>query len=63
MLFESTVIIGGGSIVALAVLEKLAEDYGYSWLGGTIKLLVPIAGLAVAVYFLEFNPLLHWLRL
>jgi hypothetical protein len=63
MLFSSGVLLAGGATLVIAGLEKLAEGFGFYWLGTTLKLLIPIAGLVVGVYFLETNPILHWLGL
>jgi hypothetical protein len=62
MLFGSGVLIAGGSFVAVSLLEKLADDCGIFWLGTTLRILVPIAGMIASIYFLETNPLLRWLR-
>lgn len=63
MLFSSGILLAGGATLAIAGLDKLAEGYGFYWLGTTLKLLLPIAALVAGVYFLETNPMLHWLGL
>ena len=62
MMFGSGVLIAGGSFIAIALLDKLAENCGIFWLGTTLKLLVPIVAMLVSIYFLETNALLRWLR-
>lgn len=62
MLFGADIIIAGGSVIAIAILDRLADDFGITWLGTAIKLAVPLAALLATVYFIETNPLLRWLR-
>jgi hypothetical protein len=62
MLFGPGVIIAGGSFIAIVVLEKTAEDFGITWLSTTLRLLVPIVAILFAIFFLETNALLRWLR-
>lgn len=61
-MFGPGILIAGGSFLAITILDKVAEDCGITWLSTTLKLLVPIAALAISVYFLETNSLLRWLR-
>ena len=61
-MFGPGILIAGGSFLALTLLDKVAEDCGITWLSTTLKLLIPIATLAISVYFLETNSLLRWLR-
>jgi hypothetical protein len=61
-MFGPGIIIAGGSIIAVALLDKVAEDCGIGWLSTTLKLLVPIAALAISIYFLETNSMMRWLR-
>lgn len=63
MLFTSTIFIGASSILAIALIDKTAEAYGFQAIGLTLKLLVPIAAMLAGVYFLETNALLHWIGL
>lgn len=60
MLFEPMVLIAGGCILTVAFLEKLTEEFGYQWVGTAIKILLPVAGIATGVWFLETNPILRW---
>lgn len=62
MLFEPMFFIAGGVTIALACLDKTLESYGYHALGNVLKILVPIAGLAAGVYFIETNAMIGWLR-
>lgn len=62
MLFGPSVLIAGGSIIAISLLDKFADDCGIFWLGTTLKLLIPIAAMVASVYFLETNSLMRWLR-
>jgi hypothetical protein len=62
MLFGPGILIAGGSFIAVVVLEKTAEDFGITWLSTTMKLVVPIVAMLFAIYFLETNALVRWLR-
>lgn len=62
MLFEPMFFVAGGATLALALLDKTLSDYGFYGLSTTLKILVPLAGLAAGVYFLETNAILGWLR-
>jgi hypothetical protein len=61
-MFGAGILIAGGSVIAIALLDKVAEDCGIGWLSTTLKLLVPIAALAISIYFLETNSMMRWLR-
>ena len=60
LLFEPVMLIGGASIAGVALLDKFAEEFGYPWLGTIVKLILPFAGYAAGIYFIEANPLLKW---
>lgn len=62
MLFEPMFFVAGGATLALALLDKTLSDYGFHGLSTTLKILVPLAGLAAGVYFIETNAILGWLR-
>ena len=62
MLFGPGILIAGCSFITVVVLEKTAEDFGITWLSSTLKLVVPIAAILFAIFFLETNALLRWLR-
>ncbi|MBT2722334.1 hypothetical protein [Bacillus sp. ISL-46] len=61
-MFGPGILIAGGSCIALALLDKVAEDCGIQWLGTTLKIIVPVAAMVLSVYFLQTNALLGWLR-
>lgn len=61
MLFEPIMLIGGASIIGVAMLDKLAEEYGFPWLGTIVRLILPFAGYVTGIYFIETNLLLKWL--
>lgn len=61
LLFDSTMLIGGGAVVAVALLDKAAEEFGYHWLGTIAKIILPIAGLVACIYFIETMPILRWI--
>lgn len=61
-MFGPGILIAGGSCIALALLDKVAEDCGIMWLGTTLKIIVPVAAMVLSVYFIQTNALLGWLR-
>lgn len=61
LLFDSMFFVAAGSTVALAMVDKTLESYGYFFLSGVIKIALPLLGMAAGVYFIETNPLLRWL--
>lgn len=60
-MFSAGLLLSAGVTVALAVLDKALEESGYHLLGTILKLAVPLAGMALGVYFLQTNPILRWL--
>jgi len=62
MLFSGQLLLAAGGVLVVALSDSLADSLGYHWLGTAVKLLLPIAGLACGVYFLEANPIVGWLR-
>lgn len=63
MLFSPMLLLAGGATLALAVLDKTFEEYGFYWLGTILKIAIPIAAFAAGVYFIETNALLPWIGL
>ena len=61
-MFTTSLLVTAGSTVVIALLDKLAEEFHFYWLSTFLKLVFPIIGFALAIYFLEFNPLLRWLK-
>lgn len=62
MLFSSGVILVGGGILGVALLDVLSESVGFQWLNTFVKFILPIIGFAAAIYFLETNVIIGWLR-
>lgn len=62
MLFGPGMLLVAGATIGIALVDKVCEELGIYWLGTALKLIIPIAGLALAIYFLETNPLLRWLK-
>ena len=62
MLFEGALLVAGGSVIAVAWLDRAAESYGFRWLGAAVKILLPLAAMIAGSYFLETNDILGWLR-
>lgn len=61
MLFTPSILIAGGATIVLAALDKTLEDTGFHMLGKVLRIALPIAAFAFGIYFIETNPLLHWL--
>jgi hypothetical protein len=62
MLFGPGMLLAAGATIGVALLDKLCEELGIHWLGTAIKLILPIVGFGLAIYFLETNALLMWLK-
>ena len=63
MLFTPTLLLVGGATLVLAAVDKTLEDMGYHLVGTILRIAVPIAAFAAGIYFIETNPLIHWLGL
>jgi hypothetical protein len=62
MLFEPSFFIAAGGVIAVAVVERLADDFGFYWLGNVLKFVIPLAALVAGAYFIETNAIIGWLR-
>jgi hypothetical protein len=62
MLFGSGILIAGGGLLAIALLDTAADQFGFHWLGNIVKIILPIIGFALAIYFLETNAIIWWLK-
>jgi hypothetical protein len=62
MLFGPGMFLAAGATIGVALLDKVCEELGFNWLGTVIKLILPIVGFALAIYFLETNTMLRWLK-
>ena len=62
MLFSAGMFIAAGGVIAVALVDKVCEELGWYWLSTVVKLILPIVGFGFAIYFLEHNPLLRWLK-
>ena len=62
MLFSAGLFIAAGATISVALLDKVTEDLGIYWLNTFVKLILPLIGFALAIYFLETNPLMRWLK-
>jgi uncharacterized membrane-anchored protein len=62
MLFEAGLLLAGGGILGVALLDVLAESFGFHWLNTFVKFILPIIGFAAAIYFLETNAIIGWLK-
>lgn len=61
-MFSTGILIAGGSTIAIALLDRLAEDCGIQWVSTALKIIIPLAAMVASVYFLESNAFLRWLR-
>lgn len=61
-MFSTGLLLSAGATITIAMLDKALEETGFFWLGTALKLLVPLSGMALGVYFLEHNPILGWLK-
>jgi hypothetical protein len=61
-MFSVGLLISAGITLTAALADKALEDTGFYWLGTILKLAIPITGMILAVYFLQTNPILRWLK-
>lgn len=61
MMFSGGLFLAAGATIAIAVIDKTFEEFGVHWLGTAIKIALPLAGMALGIYFLETNPIVGWL--
>jgi hypothetical protein len=61
-MFSVGLLLSAGATVLIAVTDKVLEDTGFYWLGTALKIAIPLIGMGMAVWFLETNSLLHWLK-
>lgn len=61
-MFSTGLLISAGLTIATALLDKTLDESGYQWLGTILKIVIPLTGMILGVYFLQTNPLLRWLR-
>jgi hypothetical protein len=63
LMFSTGMILAAGGTIAIALVDKALEETGFYWLGTILKLAVPLAGVALGVWFLQNNPMNGWLGL
>lgn len=61
-MFSTGLLVSAGATVVLALVDKTLDELGYQFLGTVLRIAVPLAGIALGVYFLETNSLLGWLK-
>jgi hypothetical protein len=61
-MFSAGLLLSAGATVLIAITDRTLEDTGFYWLSTILKLALPIAGMALGVYFLQHNPILGWLK-
>jgi hypothetical protein len=62
MMFGTGILLAGGATIVISLVDKLCEELGFHILGTILKLILPIVGFGLCIYFLENNPFLWWLR-
>jgi hypothetical protein len=62
LMFSTGLLLSAGATVVIAVTDRVLEDTGFYWLSTLLKIAIPLIGIGFAVYFLETNALLGWLR-
>jgi hypothetical protein len=60
-MFSGGLLLSAGATIAIALVDKILDESGYQWLGTVLRIAVPLAGMALGVYFLQTNPILRWL--
>lgn len=61
-MFSGGLLLAAGITVATALVDKLLDESGYQWLGTTLRIAIPLIGMALGVYFLSHNPItMRWL--
>lgn len=61
-MFSGGMILAAGATIGIALVDKALESTGFYWVSTVLKLAIPIAGMALGVYFLEHNPINGWLK-
>lgn len=61
-MFSTGLLVSAGATITVALVEKLLDETGYMWMGTMLRILIPLAGMLIGVYFLEHNPILRWLK-
>jgi hypothetical protein len=61
MLFGSGLFLAAGTTLGIALIDKTCEELGIHWLNTAVRLILPIVGFGLAIYFLETNTLLSWI--
>jgi hypothetical protein len=61
MMFTGGMLLAAGATIAVAVLDKTFEEFGVHWLGTAFKIIIPLVGMGLGIYFLETNPIVGWL--
>lgn len=61
-MFSAGLLISAGATIVLALVDKTLDESGYQILGTVLRIAIPLAGMALGVYFLETNSILRWLR-
>lgn len=61
-MFSTGLLVSAGVTIATALVDKILEESGYHFIGTILRIAVPLAGMALGVYFLESNPILRWVR-
>jgi hypothetical protein len=61
-MFSVGLLLSAGATITIALLDKMCEELQFYWVGTFLKLILPIIAFGLAIYFLETNALLRWLK-
>lgn len=61
-MFTAGLLFSAGATITIALVDKVLEESGIHWLGTVLRIAIPLAGLALGVYFLEHNAIVRWIK-
>lgn len=61
-MFSTGLLVSAGITIATAIIDKTLDESGYQWLGTVLRIAIPLAAMALGVYFLQTNEILRWIR-
>lgn len=61
-MFTAGLLFSAGATITVALVDKVLEESGIHWLGTVLRIAIPLAGLALGVYFLEHNAIVRWIK-
>lgn len=61
-MFTAGLLFSAGATITVALVDKVLEESGIHWLGTVLRIAIPLAGLALGIYFLETNAIVRWIK-